>query len=128
MTKRVFISFDYDHDEELKHALIGQSRNSDSPFSISDWSVKEELSGDWKEKVRTRLRRVDVIAVICGHWTDRATGVSTEVRIAREERIPYFLLAGRRDGINKKPTAALDSDKIHDWTWDNLKKLIEGKR
>ena len=98
MTKRVFISFDYDHDEELKHALIGQSRNSDSPFSISDWSVKEELSGDWKEKVRTRLRRVDVIAVICGHWTDRATGVSTEVRIAREEGYHTFSWLVEREG------------------------------
>ena len=102
MTKRVFISFDYDHDEDLKHLLVGQSRNLDSPFSISDWSVKEELSGDWKEKVRTRLRRVDVVAVICGHWTDTATGVNAEVRIAREEGIPYFLLAGRREGPYKK--------------------------
>ena len=26
MKKRAFISFDYDHDEELKQALIGQSK------------------------------------------------------------------------------------------------------
>lgn len=134
MTKRVFISFNYDRDEDLKHCLIGQSGNPDSPFS-TDWLVREALSGNWKEKgnwkkeVRTRLRnKVDVVAVICGHRTDTATGVNAEVRIAREEGIPYFLLAGRREGPNKKPTAALDTDKIYNWTWDNLKRLIEGKR
>ena len=41
MKKRAFISFDYDYDEELKQALIGQSKNPDSPFSINDMSIKQ---------------------------------------------------------------------------------------
>ena len=41
MPKRVFISFDYDYDENLRILLVGQARNPDSPFTISDWSVKE---------------------------------------------------------------------------------------
>ena len=51
---RVFISFDYDHDVDLKNLLVGQAKNEDSPFEITDMSVKEELIGDWKEKVRQR--------------------------------------------------------------------------
>ena len=39
--KRVFISFDFDHDEELRDALVGQAKNPGSPFSIADWSVHE---------------------------------------------------------------------------------------
>ena len=35
-TKRVFISFDFDHDEELRDALVGQAKNPQSPFSIAD--------------------------------------------------------------------------------------------
>ena len=57
--KRVFISFDYDHDSDLKTLLIGQSRLEDSPFEISDWSVKYELSGDWKAKVRDKIKKVN---------------------------------------------------------------------
>ncbi len=38
---RVFISFDYDHDADLKTLLVGQAKNQDSPFEIADWSVKE---------------------------------------------------------------------------------------
>ncbi len=56
--KRVFISFDYDHDSDLKTLLVGQSKHEDTPFEIYDWSVKEELSGDWKAKVQTKISLV----------------------------------------------------------------------
>lgn len=47
--KRVFVSFDYDHDESLKNLLVGQAKNSDSPFAIFDMSIKEAISDDWKK-------------------------------------------------------------------------------
>jgi hypothetical protein len=125
---RVFISFDYEHDDDLRVLLLGQSRNPDSPFEIADWSLKTPLTGDWEEKITPRIRAVSQVAVICGHHTDTAAGVSAEIRIARAEEKPYFLLAGRATGTNKKPKAALSSDKMYRWTWDNLKKLIEGWR
>lgn len=127
MATRVFISFDYDNDLDLKNLLVGQAKNADSPFEIADWSIKDE-SADWKAKARERIKRVDVVAVICGHHTDTAVGVNEEIRIARSESKPYFLLAGRATGTNKKPTAALSTDKMYEWTWDNLKKLIGGAR
>jgi hypothetical protein len=126
--KRVFISFDYDHDETLKNFLVGQAKHPDSPFELSDWSIKESLSGNWKEKARSRIRSVDLLAVICGEHTDTAAGVSAEIKIAQEERVPYFLLNGYSDKSCKKPTAARDTDKIYRWTWDNLRSLIAGNR
>jgi len=126
--KRVFISFDFDHDEDLRNLLVGQAKNPDSPFDIADWSVKEHLTGDWKEKVRERIRRTDLTIVICGEWTHTATGVAEELRITREEGKPYFLLCGRAGKKCTKPKTALESDKIYEWTWDNLKKLIGGAR
>jgi hypothetical protein len=73
---KVFVSFDYDHDETLKDFLVGQSKLKDTPFELADWSIKEPLTGNWKEKARTRIKSVDVVAVICGLHTDSATGVS----------------------------------------------------
>ena len=32
MATRAFISFDYDHDADLKAILVGQAKNTDSPF------------------------------------------------------------------------------------------------
>jgi hypothetical protein len=126
--KRVFISFDYDHDEILKTFLVGQSKHPDSPFDLADWSIKEPLTGNWREKARMRIRGVDLMAVICGEYTDNAVGVSAELKIAQEERIPYFLLAGYSDKACRQPTAAKPNDKLYKWTWNNLKSLIAGNR
>ncbi|MGM4962094.1 TIR domain-containing protein [Tardiphaga sp. 1201_B9_N1_1] len=126
--KRVFISFDYDHDEVLKTFLVGQSKNPDTPFELADWSIKEPLTGDWQAKARLRIRNVDVVAVICGEHTDTATGVSAEIIIAQSEKVPYFLLNGYAEKVCKKPSAAFANDKIYKWTWDNLKSLIAGNR
>lgn len=125
--KRVFISFDYDNDLSQKNLLVGQSRNDDSPFEIADWSVKEHIDDDWKEKVRTKMKSVDVVCVLCGKHMSSASGVNAEIRIAREIEKPYFLLAAYTEGCTK-PSAAKDSDKVYKWTWQNLKNLIHGNR
>ncbi len=123
-----FISFDFDHDEDLRNALVGQARLEDSPFDIADWSLKESLPGDWKAKVRTRIRRTEVTIVICGRYTHTATGVAAELSLVQEERLPYFLLWGRNGVACTKPTSARGEDKIYEWTWPNLKSLIQGNR
>lgn len=126
--KRAFISFDYDHDLDLRNCLVAQAKNDDSPFEIEDWSLKDAISGDWKEKVRVRIKKTDLVIVICGEHTDTANGVAAELKIAQEENCPYFLLCGRPDKTIKKPTAVKSDDKLYSWTWDNLKKLIDGSR
>lgn len=126
--KRAYISFDFDHDSELKTLLVGQAKNPDSPFEIVDMSIKEAISENWRISARRRIKSCDVVIVICGQYTNTASGVSAEVKIAQEENIPYFLLAGRSNLGNVKPLAAKDSDKIYRWTWDNLRILIAGGR
>ena len=125
---RVFISFDYDHDSDLKTFLVGQAKNQDSPFSIVDMSIKEAISREWKENAKKRIKSCDVVVVICGEHTNTATGVDAELSIAQEEGVPYFLLQGRPDKTCVKPKAASLSDKMYKWTWDNLKNLIGGGR
>lgn len=126
--KRAFISFDFDHDEDLRNLLTGQAKNPDSPFDIQDWSVKEPMIGDWREKVRRRIRSTDLTIVICGEYTQTASGVSAEMNISREEGKPYFLLRGRAIRPCTRPSAASSSEKMYDWTWENLKRLIAGYR
>jgi len=126
--KRVFISFDVDHDEDAKIMLVGQARKPDSPFDFKDNSVKEHLTGDWKEKVRRRMDNVDIVIVLCGTMTHTAAGVSAELNIAKEKGKPYFLLAAYSEKKCNKPVSASDSDKLYNWTWENLKLLIGGNR
>lgn len=126
MPQRTFISFDYDNDARLKDLLVGQSKHSDSPFWIADWSIKEP-SADWKSKARARIRAAGLVIVLCGKNMSSATGVAIEVSIAQEEGVPYFLLAGYSAG-STKPATAKPADKLYDWTWDNLKALVGGAR
>jgi MTH538 TIR-like domain (DUF1863) len=125
---RVFTSFDFEYDEDLRNLLVGQSKHEDSPFVLADWSVKEHMTGDWKEKVRKRIRQVDQVVVICGEYTHTASGVAEELAIAQEEKKPYFLLQGRKDKACMRPKTALPTDKMYTWTWNNLKVLIGGGR
>lgn len=128
MNKRAFISFDIDNDEGARRMLAGQAKFPDSPFTFKDNSVKKHLTGDWEAKVRRRMDNVDVVIVLCGTKTHTATGVASELSIAREKNKPYFLLAAYSNKNCTKPTSAFASDKVYNWTWDNLKLLIKGNR
>jgi hypothetical protein len=124
---QVFVSFDYDNDNFLKEALVGQSRLDDSPFEVVDQSIKVASPG-WKDEARRRIRRSDLVAVMCGTQTHNAVGVAYEVTVAQEEGVPYFLLQGYADKTCTKPSTAKSGDKMYTWTWSNLKTLVGGGR
>lgn len=126
--KKVFISFDYDHDLDIKGALVAQAKNDDSPFEIYDMSIKEAIDSNWKEYARKRIKSCDCVIFLCGYYTDTAKGVTAEMSITREEKVPYFLLGGRNGNNIKKPSNSLTGDKVYKWTWENLKLLLEGHR
>ena len=126
--KRAFISFDFDHDEDLRNALVAQAKNPDSPFRIADWSLHEPFDSNWRTRVRERIRRTDFTIVLCGEHTHRASGVAAELTITQEERKPYFLLKGRRSKQCFRPTTAPKSKVMHPWTWLALRQLIANPR
>ena len=123
-TKSAFISFDYDHDRDIRGSLVSQAQDPESPFSITDWSLKEPIDEKWRQKVRDTVARTDLTIFLCGEFTHTATGVAAEMTIVREEGKPYFLLKGRKKRVCHKPRGALRTDEIHPWKWENLKQLI----
>ncbi len=80
---RVFVSFDFDNDQDLKILFCGQAKHPDTPFDIADVSVKQELLGDWKAKAREKIRSAEQIVVICGERTNKASGVAAELKITQ---------------------------------------------
>ncbi len=42
--KKAYICFDYDHDLDIKEALVAQSAREDSPFKIKDVSIKQAIN------------------------------------------------------------------------------------
>ena len=120
--KRVFISFDYDNDLSLKNLLAGQAKKEDSPFEISDWSLKEAApEKDWVEKAKSRIKKSNIIVVIAGDKTYKASGVKKEVKIARDNSIRIVQI--KVQGSN--PTKVQDAGVLYDWTWENLKNILK---
>lgn len=93
---KLFISFDYENDKEVKGDMISQSKQPNFPFEIVDLSINEAVDEKWKEYARKQIRKSDVVIFMCGRYTDHAKGVSAEMSITKEEKKPYFLLKGRR--------------------------------
>jgi len=119
--KRVFISFDYDNDLNLKNLLAGQAKLPDSPFEISDWSLKEAApEKDWEEKALTKIKRSDIVVVIAGTSTYKANGVKKEVNMARNNYIKVVQIKPQETN----PTRVDNAGVLYDWTWENLKNLL----
>lgn len=121
--KKVFISFDFDNDKFLKDAIIGQSKNDDSPFEVSDYSLKEEQpEAEWLAKAKRAISRSDVFIVMLGSKTRNASGVLKEVKLANELEKTRFQLIGYKEGSSAWRVP--DAGSVYAWTWDNLKNLL----
>lgn len=119
---KVFVSFDFDNDQGLKHLLVGQAKNPGAPFEVVDGSLKEAApEPEWKARARTAIKGCDLVVVLVGQHTHRALGVLAEVEMAREEGKPIVQLIARRDTrYQRLPNAG----RVIAWTWPNLKKLF----
>lgn len=122
MAKRVFISFDFDNDKQLKEFIVGQSRNPNSPFEIYDWSLKEAVKeAKWKQEAREKIKRSDLVIVMLGQSTYKAPGVLAEVQMAREEGIKLAQVVGYS---NVACPSVIDAGVRYNWSWDNLAKIL----
>ena len=117
--KVVFIAFAIE-DERLRDFLKGQSLNTKSPFEYIDFSVKEPYDSNWKDHVRTRIRRSDGVIVLVSKNSLNSSGQKWEIQCAKEE--------------NKKIRGiwAYSYDRTElfgvytvNWTWDNIKNFID---
>lgn len=120
--KVVFIAFAKE-DESSRNLFTGQRLSTLSPFAFVDMSVKEPYKTEWKDRVRTRVRRSDgVIALISSHTPD-ATGQLWEIACAVDEKKPLLGL-WIQSGYRTKPTA-MGTAPVKAWTWDNVASFID---
>lgn len=121
--KRVFVSFDFDNDKILKEFLIGQAKLADSPFEVSDHSLKEEApETEWLTRATAAIKRAEVFIVMLGPKTRSAPGVLKEVAVASGLNKSRFQIIGYKDG--SASWAVADGERAYSWDWDSLKKLL----
>jgi len=122
--KRVFVSFDFDNDKELKDLIIGQSRLEDSPFEVIDHSLKEAApERDWLDKARAAISRSEVLIVMLGPKTRNAKGVLKEIKIANDLNRSRFQIIGYNEG--SEDWAVPGGGRVYRWNWINLKNLLK---
>lgn len=88
--KTIFVAFAIE-DERQRDFLKGQALNTSSPFDYVDMSVKEAYSSEWKDKVRTRIRRSDGVIALVSSSSLTSSGQKWEISCAKEERVPSTL-------------------------------------
>ena len=120
--KRVFFSFDFDADQNLKHHMVGQLKLDTSPFAAADWSMKEAApQWNWEAEAESRISRSDVVVVLVGKKTHKAPGVLKEVAIARRLGKPIAQIIGYK---NSYPTAVPGAGRLLRWTWTNMTSVL----
>ena len=124
--KRVFFSFDFDKDQNLKHHMVGQLKLESSPFAAADWSMKEAApERNWELEAESRIKRSDVVVVLVGEKTHKAPGVVKEVAIARRLKKPIVQIILQIIGYkNSSPIAVPGAGRLLKWTWANMTSVL----
>jgi hypothetical protein len=120
--KIVFIAFAIE-DERQRDFLKGQSLNTKCPIEFVDMSVKEAYDSDWKEKVRTRIRRSDGVIALISKNTLNSGGEKWEIACAKEEKkklIGVWVYTDDRTNLSE-----LNGYSIISWTWDGITAFID---
>lgn len=116
--KTIFIAFSIE-DERMRDFLKGQSLLTNSPFEYVDMSVKQAYDTDWKNKVRTRIRRSDGVIILVSKNSLTSSGQKWEIQCAKEEGkkiLGIWAYSDDRTNIFGVLTKT--------WTWDNIKNFI----
>lgn len=83
--KTVFIAFAIE-DERQRDLLKGQSLHPRSPYEFIDMSVKQPYDKDWKDRVRTRIRRSHGVIILVSKNSLTSSGQKWEIQCAKEEK------------------------------------------
>jgi len=116
--KTIFIAFAIE-DERQRDFLKGQSLLTNSPFEYIDMSVKVAYDNDWKDKVRTRIRRSDGVIALISKNSLKSSGQKWEIACAKEEGkkvLGIWAYSDDRTNVEGVKTVV--------WTWDAIKNFI----
>lgn len=120
--KKVFVSFDFVNDKIIKEFLIGQSKLEDSPFEVIDGSLKEAApKKEWEDKAKAKIRASDIVIVMVGPKSYKASGILKEVEMANDLGKKIIQIIGYKNGNYSRVEGA---GILYKWNWESLKRLF----
>ena len=120
-TLRIFVSFEFDKDSELKENFYGQAKR-ETRHRVRNFSLNEAYpDAEWVGKARSAIKECDVVVVLVGEDTHNAPGVRTEVKIARGMDKPVFQI--RPQG--RPHNGVLYLDEPITWKWKQINRKLD---
>lgn len=119
--KTVFIAFAIE-DKTQRDFLVGQSLNTKTPFEFIDMSVKEPYDRDWKDRVRTRIRRSHGVVALISKSTVTSSGEKWEIGCAIEERKPLLGIWAYK--TDRTYPVGMSGPSIVEWSWNAIESFI----
>ena len=108
-------------DQRQRDFLKGQSLLTRCPFEYVDMSVKEAYDKEWKDRVRTRIRRSDGVIALVSKNSLGSSGQKWEISCAKEERKRILGIWAYRDD-----RTTLDGIATTAWDWESIRNFIDG--
>ena len=119
-TLRIFVSFEYDRDNDLKNNFFRQAEQElPSPVLSSSLNRAYETA-EWEVKARTAIRGSDIVIVLVGRDTHNAPGVQTEVSIARELGMPILQIVPQ----NRTHQGVPNLPRPIKWKWETIRERL----
>lgn len=117
--KTIFVAFAIE-DERQRDFLKGQSLNTNCPFEYVDMSVKEPYDSNWKDRVRTRIRRSDGVIALISKSSLTSSGQKWEIGCAKEEKTKVLGIWAYTDDRTN-----VEGVKTVVWTWKAIENFID---
>lgn len=117
--KVVFVAFAME-DERQRDFLKGQSLSPRAPYEFIDMSVKEPYDKNWKERVRTRIKRSHGVIVLVSKNSLDSSGQKWEISCAKEEAKPIRGIWAYSDDRTK-----LSGVSTFSWSDKNISDFID---
>ena len=87
--KTLFVAFAIE-DQRQRDLLKGQTLHPRAPYEFIDMSVKEPYDKEWKDRVRTRIKRSHGVIVLVSKNSLTSSGQKWEIQCAIEEGKPIL--------------------------------------
>ena len=122
-TVGIFLSFEFDRDEELHQNFYEQAREL-SCYRVKDCSLQEPYpphnDREWLEKAHSLISQSDIVIVVVGQDTHNAPGVEKEVTIANQEEKPIFQIRPQSSTAG----SVEDAGDMIPWEWKRIDEKI----
>lgn len=121
--RRVFLSFDYSHDRRMKTLFVGQAKLDKSPFTIIDHSLKEAApEPEWVDHAAAAIAKAELVVVLLGEHTSDASGVLTEIALAKRIGRPVVQVWAYND-LRGQPIPGVRGPFL--WDWEVLRHILD---